>query len=137
MIRTIHESLERILSSERDFGALFYKTFFARVPHAKVHFEGLDMERQALVLTMALTAVVQYHSDGFTAVQKYLRVLGTRHSDRDIAMDLYAGWAKSMLETLATFHGDDWNDALALAWQHALDDAINVMFEGYQKRARI
>jgi hemoglobin-like flavoprotein len=137
MIQTIHESLESILSADRNFGEMFYANFFARVPEARSHFEGLDMERQSMVLTMALTSVVQYHSAGFSAVQKYLRLLGTRHYDREIPMDLYAAWSKAMLETLSRFHGDDWNDALALAWQHALDDAINVMFEGYQKRARI
>jgi hemoglobin-like flavoprotein len=134
---TIRESLEKILQSEEVFGVLFYEIFFERVPEAEAHFDGIDMRRQALMLTMALTVIEQYHSKSFAAVEQYLQLLGSRHNDRSIPRDMYPKWSESMLVALARFHGDEWTEELAGQWAEALDSATSIMFRGYERRMGI
>lgn len=133
----IHESLERILESEELFGSLFYEVFFQQYPEAAAHFDGIDMRRQALMLTMALTVIEQYYSKSYSAVEQYLQLLGSRHSDRSIPRDMYPKWSESMLTALERFHGDTWDEVLAGQWREALDQASRVMFRGYERRMGI
>jgi hemoglobin-like flavoprotein len=133
----IHESLDRILESEASFGSIFYEVFFERHPEAAVHFDGIDMHRQALLLTMALTVIERYYSRAFPAVEQYLQLLGSRHSDRSIPRDLYPKWSQSMLIALERFHDGDWNDHVAQQWRDALEQAAQLMFRGYERRMGI
>ena len=59
----IRQSVDRVLASKKIFGEIFYEEFFRRSPHAHAHFEGIDMERQSLMLTMALPAIALWNSD--------------------------------------------------------------------------
>lgn len=133
----IHNSLKAILDSDTLFGKTFYKTFFARCPEGKAHFEGIDMERQALVLTMALTLIEQHYTHGYAAVEQYLRHLGSRHKERAVPAALYPRWRDAMLSALESFHGDDWNDALAGQWREAIDGVSDSMLFGYDEHVGI
>lgn len=131
---TLRESLDQILQSETSFGELFYETFFSRCPEAAEYFRDVDMRRQALELTMALTLVEQYHAKGFSAIAQYLQQLGTRHSDLGIPRELHSDWRETLLATLAQFLGDGWSDTLQNEWRRAIDAGTKVMFLGYDHR---
>lgn len=133
----IKESMKCIFQSEENFGETFYKTFFERCPEAADHFKGSDMKRQALILTMTMSLIEQYYSDGFAAVGTYLQYIGMRHKDRKIPPDLYPKMLESLLETLAEFHGDDWNEELAHQWGYAIELTSKQMLKGYDKRITI
>jgi hemoglobin-like flavoprotein len=127
-------SLEQILRSGDQFGNLFYEIFFEQHPEAKRYFDGIDMKRQGLMLTMALKLMGEYHAKGYAAINHYLEHLGTRHSDRGVPTEVYTDWADSLLATLERFHGKEWNGDLAEEWRDAVSATSEVMFKGYDKR---
>jgi hemoglobin-like flavoprotein len=133
----IQESLDRILKSEEIIGKTFYDVFFERHPQAAKYFTDTDMERQALMVTMALNLVRQYYSEGYSTVEAYLRHLGTRHYDHKVPPDVYPIWRDCMLETLAQFHDSDWSDELAAEWREAIDAVTKPMLEGYNRRTGV
>jgi hemoglobin-like flavoprotein len=130
----IQESLKQILASDRVFGEMFYEMFFERCPEAKPYFDVTDMDRQALVLTMALTLIEQNYNHGYAAVAGYLQHVGNRHADRAVPKSLYNPWREAMLSALERFHGDDWSDHLAKQWGDAIDAVTETMFRGYTER---
>ena len=133
----IDQSLERILSSQESLGELFYETFLTRYPEVKKYFEGINLERQAVLLTMAAVVIAQYYSNPYPATKKYLRYLGSKHHDRNIPTELYPKWTEAMLATLKEFHGDDWDNHLAEQWTEAIAVAAERMFEGYQEHFNV
>lgn len=134
---TITESVKHIMESDQNFGSQFYEVFFGRCPDAKLLFDGVDMKRQALVITMALQMIEQYYSNGYSAIDHYLRHLGMRHKNWSIAKDMYADWSESMLAALEKFHAADWSNELRDEWQQAIEAATEVMFLGYDEHAGI
>jgi hemoglobin-like flavoprotein len=133
----IHQSLKTILDSDTLFGEAFYKTFFERCPDAKQYFDGINMERQALVVTMALTLIEQHYTNGYSAVEQYLRHLGNRHKERHVPPPLYPQWRDAMLAVLEDFHGEDWGEALAGQWREAIDGVSDSMLFGYDEHVGI
>lgn len=127
----IGESVNLVLASGDGFGKLFYAEFFRRSPAAQAHFAGVDMEGQALALTMALTLIEQLQRHAFPAIGDYLEILGHRHFHRGIPVDLYPVWGEAMLTALARFHGEGWDVDLARQWREALAEAARIMLEGY------
>jgi hemoglobin-like flavoprotein len=116
---------------------MFYQIFLTQHPEAQPYFEGVDLQRQGVLLTMALVVVEQYYSNPFPATANYLRYLGSRHHDRKIPLPLYAKWTDAMLQTLKQFHGDDWDDHLAQQWSEAIEQAIKRMSEGYDEHLTV
>lgn len=133
----IHESLEHVLRSKDRFGETFYELFFERFPEVRQHFDGVNLTRQAVLVTMALIIIERYFHEPFAATELYLQYLGTRHKERAIAQELYPKWCEAMLSALEQFHGESWNDALAGQWREAIGQATEVMFEGYDERFRL
>jgi hemoglobin-like flavoprotein len=131
------ESLARVLNAPQLLGEAFYHRLFEQVPYVKPFFEGIDMRRQVMVLTMALTVIQQHCEHRYPATLAYLHYLGSRHSARGIPLDLYSQWRNTLLDTLASFHGADWNDEVSAHWQRAIDLAINDMLSGYGEDCRI
>ena len=130
----IHDSVAQVMNSKAAFGEAFYEVFFKRYPEVQAYFSGLDMKRQALVLTMAVAVVEQHYSSPHAATEKYIQYLGTQHYSRAIPRDLYPKWREAMLETLQRFLGDEWTDELATEWAKAINLCTEVMFEGYTER---
>lgn len=129
----ISKSLKEVMNSKELLGASFYDVFFGRHPEVQDYFGGIDMQRQALVLTMALMLVERYYLTSFLATERFLQYLGTQHKDRGIPRELYPDWIAAMLATLERFHGKDWDEALARQWREALEKAVDKMLEGYEK----
>lgn len=125
------QSVDRILSERTLLTDRFYPRFFERVPEARAHFAGIDMQVQAVMLTMALGAIRE-HPEMKGACSSYLRVLGTRHKRIGVPRELYEGFLETLLECLREFHGADWDESLATQWRNALADAVQLMFDGYE-----
>ncbi|NQV23941.1 MAG: hypothetical protein HQ518_06190 [Rhodopirellula sp.] len=129
---TLKESLADLLSQKEPVIRAFYDRFLADVPEAVVLFEGVDLKRQALMLTMALI-VVEAHSRGdFPSIRHYLHVLGDRHREWGIPRELFPRFRKCLIATLSHWHGADWSEDLEDAWAAAMDCAIQTMLEGYE-----
>jgi hemoglobin-like flavoprotein len=129
----MHESLQRILASKQVLGDLFYEALFARHPEFGPYFEGIDLRRQAVLLTMELTIIESYHRLRSSPARMYLQYLGTKHHDRGIPQELYGSFRDTLLEVLRQLLEQGWTDELAREWKTAIDDASAVMFEGYAK----
>ena len=130
---TIEESLQTILESSDNFGRAFYDEFFMRHPKIFTYFDGVDMTRQALVLTMALTTIVNHYASSNIAIEHYLRHLGTMHHRWEIPPELYPKWCDTMLRVLERFLGDEWDEALASDWRKALEKASQTLIRGYDR----
>ena len=129
----IGASVGLVLASGDTFGKLFYAEFFRRSPAAQAHFAGIDMQHQALVLTMALPLIEQFHRHAYPAIEDYLGILGHRHGHRGIPAELYPVWSEAMLASLERFHGATWDAELAAQWREALAGASRLMLEGYDR----
>ena len=132
----IRESIDRIFSQKTRLTDRFYEVFLDRYPEVKPYFEGADLEAQSVMLTMALGAVRE-HPEIKNAFREYLRVLGTKHKRKGIPKELYPKFLEALLATLEEFHGDDWDENLARQWTDAVQDASELMFEGYGERFHI
>ena len=129
----MHGSLQRILASKQIIGDLFYEALLLRHPEIRPYFEGIDLRRQAVLLTMQLTVIDGYHLYRSPAAGRYLQYLGTKHRDRGVPQDLYGPFRDTLLEVLQRFLEDDWTEGLAEEWKTAIDGAAAVMFEGYHQ----
>lgn len=128
----INDSINEILDSDLRFGRSFYDTFFKRDPRVEKYFQGVNMHRQAAILTMTLLVIENYRAAQRPAMATYLRELGVKHKEWEIPLEMYSVFRDALLETLAQFHGKDWNDVLALQWDTAVDHTIREMIKGYE-----
>jgi len=127
----IGDSIHEILLRSDTFAALFYLGFLNEYPEVQKHFEGVDMKRQNLLLTLALVMVERHSQHQYPATTQYFHMLGQQHFWRKISHDLYPKWRDAMLGTLERFHGLHWDAALAGQWRTALDSAIDSMLMAY------
>jgi hemoglobin-like flavoprotein len=127
----IRESLKRILQRKQPVIASFYEVFFDEYPEVRPFFAGVNMKRQAVLLTMAIQLIVQYYSYSFPVMEGYLKILGEKHRDRGIGKEHFPKFALAMLETLRRFHGPEWDEQLAQQWHEALELASATMLEAY------
>lgn len=128
----ITQSIGKILESKDLLGGQFYDRFFTECPHLKQYFKGVDMDRQAAMLTSAIVLVETVHTKPGEGLSPYLRLLGKDHFDRGISVDDFTDWTESMLRTLEEFHGDDWSKKLEREWYAAMRSSIKIMLEAYE-----
>jgi hemoglobin-like flavoprotein len=133
----MHDSLQRILASKQVIGDVFYEALLAHHPEIRPYFEGIDLCRQAVLLTMQLTVIEVYHRLGSPPARLYLQHLGTQHHNRGIPLELYGPFRDTLLEVMQRFLEEDWTEELAKEWKTAIDDASAVMFEGYSKHITV
>jgi hemoglobin-like flavoprotein len=130
----IEDSLDLILRSKDMLGEAFYKSFFEKHPQVQEYFRDVNLQRQAILVTMSLGVVEQYYSNPYQATERYIQYLGAKHHERKIPQALFPLWADTMLETLEKFHGDDWDDHLRQQWQEAIERTTETMFQGYERQ---
>ena len=128
----IQQSLARILKRKEPLADLFYLLFLDEYPEVRQFFLRVNMKRQAILLTMALQASVEYYAHSFPAIAAYLKILGEKHQEWGIPREHYPKWRAAMMSTLGRFHGADWTPELAAQWESALDLASQKMLEGYR-----
>lgn len=126
-------SVQTILSRKDVAIRRFYDLFLNRHPEARPYFDGVNLEHQATLLTMALIMVEAHYSHAYPATEHYLKVLGHRHHNDGIPQELFPKFRDCLIETLAEVHGEEWDDILARHWREAIDKATATMFEGYQR----
>lgn len=132
----IAESLDRILSERKLLTEHFYtEKLFKLHPEFVSYFDRTNMKVQPMMLMMALQGVVCYLGGGgnYPAVEQYLQYLGTHHRKSGVPEELFSKFCDSLLATVADFHGNDWNEELAVEWRAALDEATKKMLEGYRQ----
>jgi hemoglobin-like flavoprotein len=129
----IHDSLHRILEHEAELANLFYAAFLER-DGVRQHFDGVDVRRQAVLLTMALMVIERHSQHPYSATNLYLKYLGTRHRDRKVPPELFPEFRDVLLTALERFHCADWDTGLAEQWRAAIDKATETMREGYRTR---
>jgi hemoglobin-like flavoprotein len=133
---TIHESMKAILNaSQQGIGEVFYRRLFAQCPAVEPLFREINLAHQATILTMSLQMIAAHAERPTLATTEYLRIIGHRHDLRHVGTDMYAPFQSALLETLAEFHGPDWNTELSAAWKRAIETAVACMREGYVKGA--
>jgi hemoglobin-like flavoprotein len=129
---TLEESLHKILECpKQELGDAFYERLFERCPGARAFFQNVDLEVQANTLVNVLHIIVSHASHRYPATTAYLKFLGNKHQQRQIPLDLYTHFADTLLDVLASFHGEAWNDDLAAKWREALTITIAAMLPGY------
>lgn len=133
----IHESLERIMRRQEIVADLFYGVFLDRFPEVSRFFAGVDLIRQAVLLTIALKVIEQHYLGGYRAAELYLKYLGSRHYELGIPEHTYPMFREALLETLGRFFGQEWSTNLARQWHEAIDKASNTMLEGYNHRFHV
>lgn len=133
----IEQSLDRIHQSDKMFGQRFYAELGVRLPEAASLFEGVNMDHQGALFTMQLAAMVAYYRHRSPAPGLYLQVLGTRHKDRGVPVEWYSQFCEILLDVLATFLQDHWDESLEDAWRSAIRDAAEKMLEGYDQRYHV
>jgi hemoglobin-like flavoprotein len=99
-------------------------------PEVSAHFQGVNLRRQAMLLTMALMVMERHYSGNYPATAMYLRYLGSKHHARGILQHLYPQFREALLAVLERFHDRDWEPELATQWSGAIDHAIVTMLEG-------
>ena len=128
----IHESLEHILNSESVLGDLFYDTFLTNYPQVQPYFEKVNLQRQAVILMMALMVVEQFETEHYPTTVLYLRELGAKHRERGIPAETYPFFRQALLDTLARHLEDHWTESLEAEWASAIDSAIHEMLVAYE-----
>lgn len=128
----IQDSVELILQHGEDVADRFYATFLDRFPEARAFFDGVDLKRQAVLLTMTLKLLEEYHTHGFPAIVSYLKYLGHRHRVHlKIPVELYPPFGECLMEALRDFHGAKWDANLERQWRTAIEGGVAVMIEDY------
>src|SRR5262245_20460207 len=108
----IQESLDQILRNRENLAELFYAEFLDHYPEVRSHFEGVNLRRQAVLLTMALLVMERHYRCGYPATEMYLKYLGTRHHSRGVPVEQYPMFRGALLTALERFHGPDWDGRL-------------------------
>ena len=129
----IAESVQRILSQKEPVVERFYELFLNRHQDARNYFADVDMRRQSILLTMALITIESHCSHSYPATEHYLKVLGHRHHEMGVEPGLYPKFRDCLIEALDNFHGDDWDEGLAMQWREAIEKATATMLEGYER----
>ena len=129
----ISDSAQSLLNSKERVVERFYERFFTLHSDLRRHFESRDIKMQASIVTMALVSVEAYYTHRFPATEHYLRVLGHRHFHNGIRPEDFSKFRDVLLETLEEFHGEAWHRELHRQWHDAIDLAVSVMLEGYER----
>ncbi len=130
---TVEQSVHELLAQKETVIRLFYDTFLTQHPDVCKYFDTIDLDQQAITLTMALVMVENHFSHAYPATRHYLMVLGHRHHVSGIPADLFPKFCDCLLKTLETFYGSAWEAELAAQWGGALEKASRTMLEGYQR----
>ncbi|MFV1965888.1 MAG: globin domain-containing protein [Pirellulaceae bacterium] len=132
----IHDSLQQILEESKEpLAGRFYRVFFERHPEMQRYFEGVNLQFQGVMLTMALQLVAQHYENPKPAIEDYLKLLGHKHCSRGIPSDAYPTFQETLLSALAEFHEGSWDSQLEEQWRSALRGAIQTMIKGHSPGA--
>ena len=127
----LEESLKHVLSQKEQVTEKFYTRLLSEYPEVRELFNGVDMKKQALMLSVALIASEAHTRDEYPAVEHYLQVLGGQHCDAGVPKEMFPFFRDCLISTIGSCHSD-WTEEHADAWRAAIDKATQTMFEGYE-----
>ena len=125
-VSIINETFEALKPRGDEFVETFYNTLFERYPDAQGLFTDMQMEKHIPKMLSALSLVVDGLSgDDFPL--EALQGLGERHVGYGATEELYGPVAETMLDVLAEFCGEAWNDEVKAAWSGVLGLVADAM----------
>lgn len=95
-------------------GDAFYSKLFIAYPRYK-HMFPTDMKAQSLKLVQMLNHII-IRVDNLDSMNAELKAMGLRHKGYGVQTGDYEAVGKSLIWTLATTLGSDWNEALEYSW---------------------
>lgn len=128
----LDESLQHVLSNKESVIRRFYDRFLIENPEARALFADVDLQKQALMLTMTLIVIEAHSRDTYPAVEHYLHVLGDRHREAGVPRELFRPFRDCLIEIIRECQAATWDESLADEWRAAIDRATETMFHGYE-----
>ena len=111
----------------------FYQRLFERFPGSQAAIcNNTPMRRQQQHLLSTLAMVIESLRDP-DAVNQALVELAERHVDYGAAPSHYHAVKMVLLNTLESFAGSLWSEALEEAWHDGLEGIINVMLAAHRQ----
>ena len=132
----INLSFDALKPKGEEFVKAFYALLFERYPAVTGLFNDMQIEQHVPRMLSALSSVVDgVNSKNFPL--DVLRELGERHAGYGATEDLYGPVAETMLDVLADFLGDDWDENVKNAWSGVLGLVAESMlsFENNEEKA--
>jgi len=130
-LEIINSTFEAIKPSGEAFVEDFYNLLFERYPSVKGMFSDMKMASHAPKMLGALSLVVNSFNDGSFPLEA-LQELGGRHESYGATKDLYGPVAETMLDVLAEYAGEAWNDDVKAAWSGVLGLVADAMLSNGQ-----
>lgn len=133
-VELLETSFRNVAAQGEAFAAAFYDRLFLRCPETRPLFAGADLDLQYKKLLAALTLIIEHLREP-EVITPLLQDLGQRHltayhvRPEDLAMG-----GSALLDTLATFLGDQWTPELQQAWASAYAAIVEHMLAGTPAR---
>lgn len=128
-VEVFNDSYQRVLlptKNNQDFFDAFYEFFFSASPLIGEKFKHTDMEHQKTMLRESFTYLMNFFVTKKS--DDYMMKIAAIHSkaQRNIPLELYDIWLKSLIETVKKFDPKFDND-IELAWRIVLSPGITFM----------
>ncbi len=121
----IKKSFVKILPRRNEFSASLYERLFEVAPEARSMFSR-DMTRQREKLIATLTLVVN-SANKLSELREDVRELGRRHVSYGTELAHYAILRDVLVDTLAEYISDGFDDETRAAWGKLYDAITDVM----------
>ncbi len=118
-LNIINETFSLISGNGEVFVEDFYSLLFERYPSVKGLFNDMKMAAHAPKMLAALSLVVEGLNKNEFPLSA-LQELGERHGKYGATEELYGPVAETMLDVMARFAGEAWNDNVKAAWNEVL-----------------
>jgi len=128
----IEHNFAALAPKANDLVARFYQLLFERYPMVKPLFKDIDLITQQQKLVSALKLVVNNLRKP-AKLERSLKELGKKHQNYGALEAHYDAVAKTMLDVLKEFSGNNWNGQLYTAWFNALQTIKEIMLSGYDE----
>lgn len=130
VIDAVRSSFGRAMT-KHNFMARFYEIFVHSDPRIPQMFKNTDMKKQHELLSQSLSMVLLFSQGNPIAKGVINRIRSTHdHEHLNIAPELYAFWADSLIAALAECD-QAFNPALERQWSEILQVAIDHIKGGY------
>ena len=128
-ITRLESSFEQVAPQAIAFSASFYETLFKHNPQLKPMFAEVSQEAQEKKLVFSLAAIVENLRNP-DVLQPALKSLGARHFQVGTLEQHYPLVGQALLETFASYLGDDWTPEIEAAWREAYNTIAETMLAG-------
>ena len=128
-IELLENSFAKIRDRTTEFSASFYIRLFALHPELKPLFQEVDITAQEKKLITSLAVIVENIRNP-EPLTMALKSLGAYHHQVGTIKEHYPFVGQALLDTFATYLGDDWNSNTEQAWLDAYNLITDLMLEG-------